>query len=62
MPRQRGLSVRVAFHSLRTNQNHLHPTPTIVHGKIAPCSASSGHSKASAARSVYGSPYGCRRD
>ena len=61
-PRQRGLLVHVVFHSLCTNQNCLCLTPTYVHGKIAPCSASSGHSEASAARSVYGSPYGRRRD
>jgi len=62
MPRQRGLSVRIAFHFLQTNQNRLRPTPTYVHGEIAPGSASSGYSEARAARSVYGSPYGRRRD
>jgi len=52
MPRQRGLSVRVAFHSFRTNQNCLCPTPSYVCGKIAPCSAPSRHSETSTARSV----------
>jgi len=57
-PCQQGLSVRVAFHSLWTDQNRLRLTPTYVHGKIAPCSASSGYSEASTAHSVNGSPYG----
>jgi len=61
-PRQRGFSVRIAFHSLRADQNRLRPIPTYVRGEIAPCSASSGYSEARAADSVYGSPYGRRRD
>ena len=47
---------------LCTAQNCLCPSPTIVHGKIALCSAPFGHSETFAARSLYGSPYGRRRD
>jgi len=61
-PRQRGFSVRIVLHSLRANQNRLRPTPTYVRGEIAPCSAFPSYSEARAADSVYGSPYGRRRD
>jgi len=61
-PCQRGLPVRVVFHSLRTNQNHLRLAPTYVLGKIAPCSASAGYSEASAAHFIYGGLYGRQRD
>jgi len=62
MPRKRGLSVRIPLRPLRTTQNYFRPIPAFVRRKITPCSASSGYSEASAAHSVYGSPYGCRRD
>jgi len=50
------------LHSLQTNQNRLCLTLTYVRGKIAPCSASFSYSEASATHSIYGSPYGRRRD
>ena len=48
----------ISLRPLRTAQNYLCPTLTFVCGKVALCSAPSGHSKTSTARSVYENPYG----
>ena len=62
MFRKQSLLVRIVFRFLHIAQNCFCPTPTYVHGKIAPCSTSSSYSEVSTACSVYGSPYGHRRD
>ena len=36
MPRQQGLSIRVMFHSLWTNQNRLYPTPSMSVVRLPP--------------------------
>jgi len=52
------LLVHIMLHPFCFAQNCFCPTPTIVCGKITPCSAPSSYSEASTNHSIYGSLYG----